>query len=560
MIFREAIDAIIGTHRQHRGEREVRMHVGGQWVEGEGAGESAVVNPTTEQVLAWVRDASPAQVRQAFQAARVAQEHWHFGVGEQDKERVFRRVADHLHEVRGPLAWVMIQEGGKLWKWAEAEVQEAIDTVWHYHGEVSRMYGRFAPCQMRDKLSITMREPYGVILGITPWNFPLAVPSWKIFAALAGGNAIVMKAAEQTPTTLSVLCHLVRRAIIDELGPTQAERLAGVFQVLHGRGATVGKMILEEGDYDKVMFTGGTETGGVVGEIAGRRRKPVSLELGGHAAIVLMDDFDLDRAVAEAVVANCGDSGQRCVSLRAVIAQDTVVDEFRKRYVGRLKTLRIGNPADPATVMGPLVSEEQLERVESGVARALADGGERVYGGIPLKKAAGPERTDIPAAPEAWERGYFFPPTLIEAREPANYAMQHEIFGPILCLSRFSGKNREDALRNAVRLMNESAYGLSNAVLTNQLDVAMKAMERAKTGILYIGRGTTGAELGKPFGGVKDSGHGREGAGLDEVTYLKQVYIDYHGKPRMAQAGADEVVQRLLQQSRALGESVFGGR
>lgn len=349
------------------------------------------------------------------------------------------------------------------------------------------------------------------------------------------------------------------RALADELGATEAERLSGIFQVLHGRGETVARLALEEGHYDKVMFTGGTETGGIVGEVAGRRRKPVSLELGGHAAIILMDDFDLDRAVAEAVVANCGDSGQRCVSLRAVFAQDTVVDEFRRRYVERARNLRIGHPADPATVMGPLVSEEQLERVESGVARALAEGAERVYGGFPLKKAPGPARKEIRASPEAWERGFFFPPTVIEARDPANYAMQHEVFGPVLCLSAFSGRNREQALLNAVRLMNESRYGLSNAVLTNQLDVAMKAMERARTGILYIGRGTTGAELGKPFGGVKDSGHGREGAGLDEVTYWKQVYVDYHGKPRMAQASADEVVQRLLEESRSLGESVFRG-
>src|SRR3989442_7461408 len=183
-------------------------------------------------------------------------------VGEQDKDRVFRRVADSLHEVRGPLAWVMIQEGGKPWKWAEAEVQEAIETVWYYHGEISRMYGRVSRCQMPDKLSITMREPYGEILGITPWNFPLAVPSWKIFAALAGGNAIVMKAAEQTPTTLSILCYLIHRAIADELAPTLAYGLAGVFKVLHGRGETVGKVALEEGDYDKVMFTGGRRPAG----------------------------------------------------------------------------------------------------------------------------------------------------------------------------------------------------------------------------------------------------------------------------------------------------------
>jgi aldehyde dehydrogenase (NAD+) len=558
MIFQEAIDTIVGRPRPGGGPRQVRMQVAGRWIEGEGTQQSVVVNPATEQVLAEVRDASPVQVQHAFQAARAAQEHWHFDVGEQDKERVFRRVAERLDEVRGPLAWVMIQEGGKLWKWAEAEVQETIDTIWHYHGECSRMHGRFARCQMPDKLAITMREPYGVILGITPWNFPLAVPSWKVFAALAGGNAIVMKAAEQTPTTLSILCYLVQRAIADELGPTRAERLAGVFQVLHGRGETVGKNALEEGDYDKVMFTGGTETGGLVGEVAGRRRKPVSLELGGHAAIVLLDDFDVDRAVAEAVVANCGDSGQRCVSLRAVFAQDSVVDEFRRRYVERIKGLRLGSPADPATAMGPLASAEQLERVERGVTRALAEGGERVHGGFSLKRSPETARPAILAAREAWERGYFFPPTLIETRDPTNYAMQQEIFGPVLCLSAFSGGRREEALLTAIRLLNASRYGLSNAVLTNRLDLAMKAMERAKTGILYIGRGTTGAELGKPFGGVKDSGHGREGAGLDEVTYLKQVYIDYYGQPRMAQAGADEAVQRLLQESRALGESVFG--
>jgi aldehyde dehydrogenase (NAD+) len=197
--------------------------------------------------------------------------------------------------------------------------------------------------------------------------------------------------------------------------------------------------------------------------------------------------------------------------------------------------------------------------VESGVARAVAEGGQRVHGGFALKSAPATARAGISAAPEAWARGYFYPPTVIEARDPTNYAMQDEIFGPVLCLSTFSGRQREEALLNAVRLMNDSRYGLSNAVLTNQLDLAMKAMERAKTGILYIGRGTTGAELGKPFGGVRDSGHGREGAGLDEVTYLKQIYIDYHGRPRMAQAGSDDVVQRLLQESRALGEAVFGG-
>lgn len=555
MIFQDAAREVID--KAH--DNAVKMYLAGEWIVGNlySGAMSRVVNPATEELLACVGGASSTWIRWAFEAAHKSQEYWHFEVGEQEKERVFRRVAYYLDESRGPLSWVIIQEGGKLWRWAEAEVQETIDTVWHYHGELSRISGKTSRCQMSDKRSLTLREPYGVILGITPWNFPLAVPSWKIFAALAGGNAIVVKAAEQTPTTLSLLCYFVHRAIEEELGKERARKLRGLFQVAHGKGETVGKMMLEEGQYDKAMFTGGTETGSVIGEIAGRRRKPVSLELGGHAAIILMDDFDLERAVSEAVNANCGDSGQRCVSLREVFVEESAYGRFVDAYVKRIKTLAIGNPADPRIFLGPLVSKEQLERVEEAVGRAIQEGAKAIAGGARLKgyKVLAPQYPNISA--EAWERGYFFAPTVLTDLEPSNYARNNEIFGTVLCVTPFSGNNKEEAILRAVGLVNSSRYGLSNAVMTNRIDLAMKAMERIKTGIFYIGRGTTGAEVGKPFGGVKDSGHGREGCGIEEVTYEKQVYIDYHGKPRMAQAGADEMVLKLLDQSKTLGYSIF---
>jgi len=534
------------------------MFVGGVWREGEGTGENLVINPTTEQILARTVDASPEQIRSAFYAARESQRYWHFEVQEQEKEAIFRRVAQYLDEARGPLAWVMIQEAGKLWRWAEAEVQETIDTVWHYHGEISRMYGEFSRAQLAKKYSITVREPYGVIVGITPWNFPLAVPSWKIFAALAGGNAIVVKAAEQTPTTLSFLCYFVHRAIRDILGEQAAYQLGGIFQVIHGKGESVGKMILEKADYDKVMFTGGTETGAIVGQIVGSRGKPISCELGGRAAIVLLEDYDVDRAVTEAIIANCGDSGQRCVSTRAVFVQESRYKDFVSRYVEEAKALRIGDPSDWRTFMGPLVSKEQLERVHRDVCRT---GGKLLLGGSPLKDMGSSGPLSYPNVdPDAWQRGYFYPPTLIEVSICDlyhNYAMNNEIFGPVLAVMPFRGRNKEEIIWEAIRLLNESPYGLSNALLTNDLEAAFEAIMRVKTGILYIGRGTTGAEVGKPFGGVKASGYGREGKGLDEVTQPKQVYVDVFGRARMAQAGEKARVMELIRESEAIGKLVF---
>ncbi len=563
-LFEKVIEAVFSKERPRTrtgGQfllpgKAVNAYIAGQWVLGEGWEHSIVKNPATEEPLAVVYDASLEQIQRAFRAAREAQEYWRFSVGEQEKEAILRRTAEYIDSARGAIAWVIVQEAGKLAKWAEAEVQEVLDTVWHYHGEVSRIHGKTGRCQMRDKMSFTFREPYGVILGITPWNFPVAVPSWKIFAAIAGDNAIVVKAAEQTPVSLSILCYLFAAAVRRELGDERAANLGGLLQVLHGRGETTGSLILDAGDYDKVMFTGGSETGAIVAETAGRRGKPVSLELGGHAAIILMDDFDVDRAVAEAVNANCGDSGQRCVSLREVFVEESAAREFTRRYIDRIADLRIGSPSDYSVEMGPLVSADQVAAVARGVKQSLTERGALLHGGYPF--ASGMLRTRFHnVAPEVWHRGCYFPPTLIEARETPVFAETTEIFGPVLVVRPFSGATREEAFLGAIERVNSSLYGLSNAVMTNRYDLAMRAMERVKTGILYIGRGTTGAEVGKPFGGVKRSGFGREGYGIEEVTYEKQVYVDYHGKPRMAQAGAAEAVKKTLADSEYLGRSVF---
>lgn len=552
-VIKEAFKEVLGQDREFA---FVNNYINGRftWVAQSKASE--VKNPATEETIAFVHDAPKELIAQSCYAARQSQPYWHFEVDMQEKEAIFRLVANYLNTYRGELAWVIIKEGGKLWKWAEAEVQETIDTLWHYHGEISRVEGRFSRCQMRDKASITIRDPYGVILGITPWNFPMAVPSWKIFAALASGNSIIIKDAEQTPITVSLLAYLFHHAVKMVLGETRAKKLGGVFQVVHGRGETTGKILLEEGDYDKVMFTGGTETGALVAGIAGQRNKPCSRELGGHAAIILLDDFDLDRAVKEAVTACNGDTGQRCVSLREVYVHQNVAAKFTSKYIEQAIALKIGNPANPATEVGPLISQEQLNRVWEGVLQSV--GGNLncpnlLIGGRPVKDARFYSLPNVALSSigfETREKGYYFLPTVLTDMPADSYVRTHEIFGPVLCITPVFGNSREQVFENALAMMNRSRYGLSNAVMTNDITLAMRAIERVKTGILYINRGTTGAEVGQPFGGVKESGDGREGRGTHETTVEKQVWIDYASGPRMAQSGGEDAVKQLLSNSR----------
>lgn len=523
---------------------EVKSFINGRFKEGSGDSAADVRDPATGEMFAIVKDAGPFQIAEAFSAARIAQEEWHFAVEEQEKEAVFRRIVHYLEELRGAFAWAMIREGGKLWKWAMGEVQEAIDTVWHYHGELSRVEGEFSRCQLPRKASIVLRDPYGVILGITPWNFPLAVPCWKIFGALAGGNAIVVKDAEQTPITMSMMVWCIRESVKDVLGEERAKRLAGLVGLVHGKGETVGKAVLEWGAYDKVAFTGGSETGRIVAAAAGRRLKPCHLELGGHAAMVLMPDFDTDRAVAEALTANCGDTGQRCVSLRAVFAHEAVEQKFLRGYIEAAEKVRIGRPEKFETQMGPLANREQYDRVRQMISETERELGRgRRLGANQLEDW---ERFN--ADPEVFREsgGYYVAPTVFDDVPYGVTAMDKEIFGPVLCVTPFEGRDMEQALKNGIELMNRSNYGLSNAVCTKDISLAMEAIHRVKTGILYINRGTTGAELNRHFGGVKSSGWGREGKGIDDFTVTKQVYVDYFGKPRMAQTGADSETMRLL--------------
>lgn len=498
-----------------------------------------VFNPATGTIVGVAPASFPkAKIKDLEHFALDAHQCWHHEVREQEKEAVFRHIIKKFEAHRGMLARTMVLEGGKLWRWADAEVQEAIDTLWHYHGEISRYHASegLSRCQLPDKNAFAIRVPYGVILAITPWNFPLAVPMWKVCGALAGGNAVIVKCAEQTPFTMQYALRLMSDAVSEIIFDGRAKKLRGLVQLVQGPGETSGKLLLEELSYDKVAFTGSAETGKIIASVAGARLKPCHLELGGHANIVVLDDFDTDRAVAETLMANLGDSGQRCVSTRCVFVQKSKYRQFLKKYLAAARIRVIGDPMDMKTELGPLISKEHLERVHGQVqktARELKRGPE--IGGQPLNDRG----------------GYYYPPTVFTNVPYGTTAMDEEIFGPVLVVNPLSGKNREEAFWNAVRLVNQSFYGLSNALLTNDRRLASRAPWHFRTGIFYIGRGTTGAELNKYFGGIKSSGWGREGKGLEDWTQIVQVYDDYHEKMRMAQTGADEHVQARIAQSRS---------
>lgn len=475
---------------------------------------------------------------------RLAQKCWFHEVTEQEKEAVFRAMVKKVEKHRGELARTMILEGGKLWRWADAEVQETIDTLWYYHGEISRNYTHdgFTRCQLPDKNAFSVRIPYGIVLGITPWNFPLAIPFWKICGALAGDNAIVLKAAEQTPFTAYYAVKLVLEALKEVITDDRQKKLTGIVQLVQGVGEVSGTILLENLNYDKIAFTGGAGTGKIIAKTAGERLQPCHLELGGHAAMVVLDDFDIDLAVAEAINANLGDSGQRCVSARVVFVQEKKYEEFVKKYIERAKARKIGDPMDFETEMGPLISKEQKDSVIDQIEKTYRQVGSYHMLGC------GYEACLL----KSYDRnGYYCTPIIFHDIPYGTIAMDEEIFGPVIVINPLPGKTREEAFWNGVELVNRSEYGLSNALLTNDRRLASRAPWHFRTGLLYIGRGTTGAELNKYFGGVKASGWGKEGKGLDDWTQIVQVYDDYHGKPRMAQAGADEKTKKLILKSKS---------
>jgi acyl-CoA reductase-like NAD-dependent aldehyde dehydrogenase len=486
--------------------------INGKWVEAKSGQTMPSVNPATGDVLGLVPKSGREDVATAVEAAKQAYEKWRKFPAPRRAEILYR-AAEMLVQHKEDLARLMTQEMGKVLAETRGDVQEAIDMTYFIAGEGRRLHGYTTPSEMPNKAAYCIRVSLGVVGVITPWNFPMAIPSWKIIPALVCGNTVVFKPATHTP-----LVALRFAQILHEAGLPP-----GVLNVVTGDGRDVGDALVDHPDVAIISFTGSTETGLAIAEKCARVGKRVALEMGGKNAAIVMDDADLDLATDALIWSAFGTSGQRCTACSRIITHRAVKPDLAERLVERAKALRLGNGLDPTTDVGPVVSDAQLRRIHEYVQIGKHEGA-RVLSG-------GDRASDGPLS-----RGWFYRPTIFDQVSPGMRIAKEEIFGPVTDLILATDLNE------AVAILNSVEYGLSASIFTSDINKAMRAIDDIFTGIVYVNHGTIGAEVHLPFGGTKNTGNGhREGGAqvLDIFSEWKAVYIDYSGKLQRAQIDKD---------------------
>jgi acyl-CoA reductase-like NAD-dependent aldehyde dehydrogenase len=466
-------------------------------------------NPANTGDLIGVFQKSTRQdVEHAIDAARRAYEHWRLVPAPRRAEVLFR-AAQLIAERKEALARDMTREMGKVLDETRGDVQEAIDMTFFMAGEGRRQYGHTVPSELRDKFAMSLRQPLGVCAIITPWNFPMAIPSWKIVPALVCGNTVVFKPATLTPLSAVNFVKILESAGIPR----------GVVNLVTGGGEEVGDALSQHDDVKVVSFTGSTTVGRAVSERTAPSFKKVHLEMGGKNVIMIMDDANLELAVEGCLWGGFGTTGQRCTAASRVVVHENVYKPFLEQFVARAKALRVGDGMDPATQVGPAVSEGQLKTVMEYVAIGQKEGAKLVCGGHAL--TAGPHA-----------RGFFHEPTIFADVDPGMRIAQEEIFGPVVSVIPCQSFDEAISIGNGVQ------YGLSASIYTQDLNKAFVAMRDIYTGIFYVNAPTIGAEVHLPFGGTKATGNGHREAGtaaLDVFSEWKSIYVDFSGKLQRAQ-------------------------
>jgi acyl-CoA reductase-like NAD-dependent aldehyde dehydrogenase len=462
------------------------------------------LNPSTGEVIETFPRSTAADIDRAVATARAAWEDWRL-VPAPERGNILFRFAQLLARSKPELSDLMTREMGKVKAEAGGDVQEAIDMSYYMGGEGRRLFGHTTPSELRNKFMMSVRMPVGVVGAITPWNFPIAIPAWKLCPALVCGNTVVLKPAEDTPLLAQRFVELLYEAGVPE----------DVVQVVHGFGEEAGEALVRHPDVPVITFTGSRDTGVLVTKGASDELKHVHLELGGKNAIIVMDDADLDLAVDGIVWSAFGTAGQRCTAASRVIVQRGVYDALQSKLVAKAEAMRIGAPWEDDTQIGPVINETAVEKIHSyteigqNEGAKLLTGGERVEG-----------------------HGFYYRPTVFAEVDPEMRIAQEEIFGPTTALIPV------DSFEDAVRAANSVRYGLSSSIFTSDVNKAFRAMRDLQTGITYINAGTTGAEVHLPFGGMKQTGNGHREAGqaaLDVFTEWKSLYVDYSGKLQRAQ-------------------------
>jgi alpha-ketoglutaric semialdehyde dehydrogenase len=486
-----------------------KNYIHGEWVESVSGRAFENRNPAnTDELVGLFPASTGADVDAAVGAAREAFQSWRLVPAPKRAEILFR-AAELLVRRKEDLAREMTREMGKILDEARGDVQEAIDMTYYMAGEGRRLFGPTTPSELRDKFAMAVRQPLGVCALITPWNFPMAIPAWKIMPALVCGNTVVIKPAEDTPLSTYSVAQIL----------TEAGVPGGVVNVVNGAGPDAGAPLVQHPDVAAVSFTGSGEVGRLVSQACAPVFRPCHLEMGGKNIIIVLEDANLELAVEGAVWGGFGTSGQRCTAASRVAVHKKVYKEFLERFVARAKTLRVGDGLDPASEMGPCINREQLEKVMSYVEIGKQEGAKLATGGHRLTAGE-------------LARGWFHEPTVFADCAPQMRICQEEIFGPVVSVMP------TDHFEQALEIANGVRYGLSASVYTREVKRAFQAMRELHTGVVYVNAPTIGAEIHLPFGGTKQTGNGHREAGnaaLDFYSEWKTLYVDYSDRLQRAQ-------------------------
>jgi len=493
---------------------QYQNYIGGKWVDALGGETFENRNPADwEEVIGLFPRSGKEDVDRAVEAAWEAFEEWK-KVPVPIRGAIMQKAADLLAERKEEYARDMTREMGKVLDETRGDIQEAIDTGYYAGGEGRRFFGHTVPSEMRDKAAFTVHRPMGVVGVICPWNFPMAIPSWKIFPALVAGNTVVFKPASDVPLS----SHNFVQTLIDAGLPP------GVVNMTHGTGGSVGGPIIEHPDIRALSFTGSTEVGKYLARAATDNLKRVSLELGGKNAQIVWADADLNLALEGVLWGAFGTTGQRCTATSRLILHADIHDEFVAMLTEAAEKLTVGNGLEPDVQIGPVINEGQLAIDDDYVRIGKEEGATLVTGGQILKDGD-------------YDRGFFYQPTIFTGVTPEMRIAKEEIFGPILSVLKVSSWDE------AVAVHNNTSYGLSSALYTNDLNLSWHAVEDLEAGITYINAPTIGAECHLPFGGVKETGNGHREGGWGPYEFFsenKTVYVDYSGALQRAQIDTEE--------------------
>jgi acyl-CoA reductase-like NAD-dependent aldehyde dehydrogenase len=489
--------------------RMFKNFIDGEWVESRSGKAYDNRNPAnTEELVGMFVSSTEEDVNAAVEAAGQAYKTWRLVPAPKRAEILFR-AAELLVQRKEEFSKDMTREMGKVLAETRGDVQEAIDMTYYMAGEGRRLFGQTTPSELPNKFAMSVRQSIGVCGMITPWNFPMAIPSWKMMPALISGNTVVLKPAEDTPLSSY---HLVQTL-------TEAGLPRGVVNLVSGDGPEAGAPLSQHKEVPVVSFTGSTAVGRIIAQACAPDFKHCSLEMGGKNIIIVMDDANLDLAVDGAVWGGFGTTGQRCTAASRVAVHKSVYKEFTERFVERVKALKVGDGLDASTDMGPCINEQQLKTVMNYVEIGKNEGAKLLTGGERLTSGT-------------YAKGWFHEPTVFGDCSSKMRIAQEEIFGPVVSLIPI------ESFEQAIDVANGVPYGLSASIYTRNVNQAFNAMRDLYTGIVYVNAPTIGAETHLPFGGTKQTGNGhREAAiaAIDFFTEWKTLYIDYSDRLQRAQ-------------------------